>query len=75
MLMASGRTPIIDFNIFNGLSALSANIATELPEAPVNSTHYRVLFMSALVLLGLTFLVNTTAEVIRLRFRRRTAQL
>jgi len=75
VLMASGRTPIIDINIFNGLSALSANIATELPEAPVNSTHYRVLFMSALVLFCLTFVVNTTAEVIRLRFRKRTAQL
>ncbi|MGO9108877.1 MAG: hypothetical protein ACLP9L_06555, partial [Thermoguttaceae bacterium] len=75
VLMASGRTPIIDFNIFNGLSALSANIATELPEAPVNSTHYRVLFMSALVLFGLTFVVNTAAEAIRIRFRNRTAQL
>ncbi len=75
LLMASGRTPIMSFNIFNGLSALSANIATELPEAPVNSTHYRVLFMSALVLFGLTFVVNTTAEAVRIRFRRRTAQL
>jgi len=75
VLMASGRTPIIDVNIFNGLSALSANIATELPEAPVNSTHYRVLFMSALVLFCLTFVVNTTAEAIRIRFRKRTAQL
>ena len=75
VLMASGRTPIIDLNIFNGLSALSANIATELPEAPVNSTHYRVLFMSALVLFGLTFVVNTTAEAVRIRFRKRTSQL
>jgi phosphate transport system permease protein len=75
VLMASGRTPIIDVNIFNGLSALSANIATELSEAPVNSTHYRVLFVSALVLFVLTFLVNTTAEIIRLRFRKRAYQL
>jgi phosphate transport system permease protein len=75
VLMASGRTPIIDMNIFNGLSALSANIATELPEAPVNTTHYRVLFMSAVVLFVLTFLVNTTAEVVRLRYRKRAYQL
>ncbi len=75
VLMASGRTPIMDVNIFNGLSALSANIATELSEAPVNSTHYRVLFVSALVLFVLTFIVNTTAEVIRLRFRKRAYQL
>jgi phosphate transport system permease protein len=75
LLMGSGRTPIIDFNIFNGLSALSANIATELPEAPNNTTHYRVLFMSALVLFALTFIVNTTAEIVRLRFRARAHQL
>ncbi len=75
VLMASGRTPIIDMNIFNGLSALSANIATEIPEAPVNTTHYRVLFMSAVVLFVLTFLVNTTAEVVRLRYRKRAYQL
>lgn len=75
VLMASGRTPIIDMNIFNGLSALSANIATELPEAPVNSTHYRMLFVSALVLFVLTFIVNTTAEIVRLRFRKRAYQL
>ncbi len=75
VLMLSGRTPIIDMNIFNGLSALSANIATEMPEAAVNSTHYRLLFMSTLVLFGLTFIVNTAAEIVRLRFRKRAFQL
>ncbi len=75
VLMASGRTPIIDMNIFVGLSALSANIATELPEAPVNSTHYRMLFFSAMVLFVLTFVVNTTAEIVRQRFRKRAFQL
>jgi phosphate transport system permease protein len=75
VLMMSGRTPIIDMNIFNGLSALSANIATEMPEATVNSTHYRMLFMSTMVLFVLTFIVNTAAEVIRARFRKRAYQL
>jgi phosphate transport system permease protein len=75
VLMGSGRMPIIDINIFTGLSALSANIATELPEAPKYSTHFRVLFMSALVLFVLTFVVNTTAEIVRLRFRKRAHQL
>ena len=35
-------TPIMDWNIFNGMRTLSANIATELPEAAQDSTHYRV---------------------------------
>lgn len=75
VLFISGRTPIIDLNIFNGMSALSANIATELPEAVKNSTHYRVLFMSAVVLFVMTFVVNTLAEVVRARFRKRAFQL
>jgi phosphate transport system permease protein len=75
VVMAAGNTPIIDWNIFNGLRALSANIAVELPEAVRNGTLYRVLFMAALTLFGMTFVVNTMAEVIRQRFRRRAASL
>lgn len=75
VLMAAGNTPIIDWNLFSGLRTLSANIAVELPEAPVDGTHYRVLFLSAFVLFGITFIVNTAAEIVRLRFRRRAFQL
>jgi phosphate transport system permease protein len=75
VLMAGGNTALLDANIFNGVRTLSANIAVELPEAPVHSTHYRVLFLSALVLFALTFVVNTTAEMIRIRFRKRAYQL
>jgi len=75
VLMAAGNTPVMEWNIFNGFRTLSANIATELPEAVVNSTHYRTLFLCALVLFVLTFIVNTVAEVVRLRFRRRAYQL
>ena len=75
VLMAAGNTPVTDWNVFNGLRSLSANIASELPEAPVGSTHYRTLFFAALCLFVITFLVNTLAEVVRLRFRRRTDEL
>jgi phosphate transport system permease protein len=75
VLMAAGNTPLIDVNPFNGLRALSANIAVELPEAVQGSTLYRVLFLAALVLFVMTFIVNTVAELVRLRFRRRVAQL
>ena len=75
VLMAGGNTSLLDLNIFNGVRTLSANIAVELPEAPVHSTHYRVLFLSALVLFALTFVVNTTAEMVRIRFRKRAYQL
>ncbi|MBL9089693.1 MAG: ABC transporter permease subunit [Planctomycetaceae bacterium] len=75
VLMAAGNTPIMDVNLFNGFRSLSANIAVELPEAVQNSSHYRVLFLSALVLFLLTFILNTAAELVRQRFRRRAYQL
>ncbi len=75
VVMAAGNTPIIDLNLFNGLRALSANIAVELPEAVKGGTLYRTLFLSALVLFAMTFVINTVAEVVRQRFRRRSMQL
>ena len=75
VVMAAGNTPILEWNIFSGLRALSANIAVELPEAVRDSTLYRMLFLAALVLFAMTFVVNTLAEAVRQRFRRRAAQL
>ncbi len=75
VLMAAGNTPILDINIFSGFRTLSANIAVELPEAVRNSTHYRTLFFSALILFAMTFVINTVAETVRMRFRKRSSQL
>ncbi len=75
VLMATGNSPVVNFNIFEGMRTLSANIAVELPETAVGSSHFRVLFLAALVLLSLTFLVNTVAEIIRQRLRERYSNL
>jgi phosphate transport system permease protein len=75
VLMAAGGTPIFDINPFNGFRTLSASIATELPDAAAGSSHQRVLFLSALTLFIITFAVNTVAEVVRQRFRRRAYEL
>jgi len=75
VLMATGNTPILDLNPFNGFRTLSANVAVEIPEAPQFGTLYRVLFFAALLLFFVTFLVNTAAELVRQRLRRRYAQL
>ncbi|HEX7048376.1 MAG TPA: ABC transporter permease subunit [Gammaproteobacteria bacterium] len=71
VLMATGNTPIMDMNIFEGMRTLSANIAVEMGESELGSSHYRVLFLAALVLFLFTFLFNTAAEVIRQRLRRK----
>ncbi|MEX2224564.1 MAG: ABC transporter permease subunit, partial [Candidatus Rokuibacteriota bacterium] len=71
VLMATGNTPVMDLSIFNGFRALSANIAVELPEAPEQGTLFRVLFLAAFLLFCLTFVVNTVAELVRLKLRRK----
>ncbi|NIF20975.1 ABC transporter permease subunit [Candidatus Pantoea multigeneris] len=74
LLMASGNTPQTSGGLFSGLRALSANIAIEMPEAASGSAHYRILFLSALVLLVFTLVINTLAELIRQRLRQRYSQ-
>jgi phosphate transport system permease protein len=69
VVMATGNTPVTEWNIFSGMRTLSANIAVELPEAAPGSTHYRTLFLGAMVLFLLTFVLNTFAEVLRQRLR------
>ena len=75
VLMATGNTPVMDLSIFQGMRTLSANIAVEMPEAEVGSTHYRVLFLAALVLFVFTFVFNTGAELVRQRLREKYSKL
>jgi len=68
--LGHGQFPLADhWDIFNGMRTLSANIAVELPEAAVHSTHYRTLFLGAMVLFLMTFSLNTAAELLRQRLR------
>ncbi len=75
VLMATGNSPVVNFNIFEGMRTLSANIAVEMPEAAVGGTHFRILFLAALVLFVLTFIMNTAAELVRQRLRRKYSSL
>ena len=75
VLMATGNTHITDFNIFEGMRTFAANIAVELPESEVNSSHFRILFLTALVLFVITFFFNTAAEIVRERLRSRYGDL
>jgi len=75
VLMATGNTPVLDFSFFEGMRTFSANIAVEMPESEVGSTHYRVLFLAALILFLFTFVFNTVAEVVRQRLRSKYSSL
>ncbi len=75
VLMAAGNTPLMEINPFNGYRTLSATLATELPEAARGSTHYHTLFLAAFLLFCFTLVINTCAEWVRIRFRKRAYQL
>ncbi len=75
VLMATGNTPITDVNIFEGMRTLAANIAVEVPESEVGSSHYRILFLTGFVLFLFTFIFNTAAETVRQRLRIKYGQL
>ena len=75
VVMATGNTAIMDMNIFEGFRALSANIAVEMPESEVGSSHYRILFLAGLVLFIVTFVFNTAAEIVRHRLRAKYSSL
>jgi phosphate transport system permease protein len=75
VLMATGNTPILDWSIFQGMRTLAANIAVEMPESEVGSSHYRILFLAAFVLFVFTFVFNTAAEFVRQRLREKYSSL
>jgi phosphate transport system permease protein len=75
VLMASGNTALMTLSPLEGMRSMAASIAIELPEAVPGGIHYRLLFLAALALFAFTFLVNTLAELVRSRLRRRYRQL
>ena len=75
VLMATGNTPIMDWSIFQGMRTLAANIAVEMPESEVGSSHYRILFLAAFVLFIFTFVFNTVAEFVRQQLREKYSSM
>ena len=75
VLMATGNTPVMDMSMFQGLRTLAANIAVEMPESEVGSSHYRVLFLAAFVLFVFTFVFNSVAEFVRQRLREKYSSM
>ena len=69
VLMVTGNTPIASWGLIEGLRALTANLAIELPEADVGAAHYQILFFTACILFAFTFVVNTFAELLRQRIK------
>jgi len=74
VLMAAGNTPLLDLSLFNGMRTMSAAIAVEIPEAPVGSTLFRVLFLTGTLLFLFTLAVTMAADLVGTYLRRRYAR-
>jgi len=64
VLMATGHAIKIPHSVLDSVRTLTATIAAELGEAPVNSDHYKVLFLIGVLLFTITFVMNLTADLI-----------
>jgi phosphate transport system permease protein len=72
--MASGNAahiPTPPYNVLQPICTLTATIAGEMGEAPVNSDHHQALFSMALCLLIFSFAANVATEWISRRARRK----
>jgi len=64
VLMATGHAVQIPHGLLDSVRTLTANIAAELGEAPVHSEHYRVLFLTGVLLFIITFVINLLADLV-----------
>ncbi len=62
VLMATGHAVAIPTSLVDPIRTLTANIAAELGEAPAKSDHYRVLFLTGILLFVITFAINLIAD-------------
>ena len=71
VLMATGHAVNIPYGLLDSVRTLTANVAAELGEAPAASDHYRVLFLTGILLFAITFAVNLTADFVIRGVRRK----
>jgi phosphate transport system permease protein len=69
--MASGHAVNLPTSPFDSVRALTATIAAELGETAVGSPHYSSLFTIGILLFGITFVINLTADVVLHGVRRK----
>jgi phosphate transport system permease protein len=71
VLMATGHAVSIPHGLTDAIRTLTANVAAELGEAPAGSEHYRVLFLTGILLFCITFVVNLTADFVIRGFKKK----
>ena len=73
VLMASGHAINLPTSLFDPVRTLTATIAAELGETAKGDDHYQALFVLGVLLFGITFAINLTADSIVRGIRRKKA--
>ncbi|HVK69679.1 MAG TPA: phosphate ABC transporter permease subunit PstC [Polyangium sp.] len=71
VLMASGNAAVLDASPTSSARTLTATIAAELGESPRGGEHWRVLFLLGMILLFITWVLDTVCRVVVRRLSRR----
>lgn len=67
LLLLSGNAANADWNPLIALRSVAATLAIEMPDAPVEGSHFHVLIVGALALFAISFIVNTLAQLLKRR--------
>jgi ABC-type phosphate transport system permease subunit len=68
VLMATGNTPLVTFDMLSSVETMTATIAIEMGEVPFGSLHYSALFGIGAVLFIITFAINSIADWLLSRY-------
>jgi phosphate ABC transporter permease protein PstC len=68
VLMATGNTPLVTFDMLSSVETMTATIAIEMGEVPFGSLHYQTLFAIGAVLFIITFAINFIADWVLSRY-------
>lgn len=64
VMMATGNSPIVTFDVLRSIQTMTATIAIEMGEVVFGSPHYHALFAVGLVLFMITLAINLVADVV-----------
>ncbi|MDA3898937.1 MAG: phosphate ABC transporter permease subunit PstC [Spirochaetes bacterium] len=69
VLMVAGGAAMIPTSIFSPVRPLTSNIAAEMAETPVGSSHYHALFAIGILLFCITFVFNLIADYLSNKYK------
>jgi phosphate transport system permease protein len=69
VLMVAGGAAVLPDSLFDPVRPLTSNIAAEMAETPVGSSHYHALFAIGIILFIITFIFNLIADYLSNKYK------